>query len=493
MPVGTPRTPLKGRTAIESEEPSTPTTAIARREPSALGVRNAAARGGRGLLATPAGAVLCELEPVGVDAGGARYELRVTNGTPGVLAATVSATRVDEVRPVAALALEIEPHAAIRTGFTLDAALAYERVTAEVHGEGIHIVVEAPPPRGGRARRPWVGPATALGAAAVLAGATLVGVAAARPRVVDAALLATPDGSLIARWSTLGSGARSYELLDAHGSVIARGSLATAAGTMPVGRGDAASLRVVVANAFGSDARDAAYARATAPPAIRIVATPPPRIASISVDPPRRDAPLTVRYAARARALHLSVVDRTGAVWFATTTPTGSGSVQIPAPPPGPREPYQLVARAEGTGADAEMRVPLAAAAVPTPSPAPSAVAEASPEPTFAPAGRGATPPGPTTTVVDVGNGNTLAIRPDPVRPGQPFAVDLPAADGARVQIVRDRDDVDVGAADARRGTRSITLTAPSAPGAYTIRATLQRGVGVEMLVRRFRIGTAPR
>src|ERR1700738_4027006 len=106
-------------------------------------------RGGRGLLATPAGAVACELEPLGLDDAGARYELRITNGTPGVLAATVSAVRLDETRPVAALAVEVQPHAALRTGFALDAKLPYERVTAEVRGEGIHMIVEAPPPRGG--------------------------------------------------------------------------------------------------------------------------------------------------------------------------------------------------------------------------------------------------------------------------------------------------------------------------------------------------------
>src|ERR1700738_2528145 len=125
-------------------------------------------RGGRGLLATPAGAVACELEPLGVDEAGARYELRVTNGTPGVLAATVSAVRLDESGPVAALAVEIQPHAALRTGFALDATLAYERVTAEVRGDGIHMIVEAAPPGGGRPRRRGVGAVIAVGAGRVL-------------------------------------------------------------------------------------------------------------------------------------------------------------------------------------------------------------------------------------------------------------------------------------------------------------------------------------
>ena len=449
--------------------------------------------GGRGLLATPSGAIACELEPVGLDAGGARYELRVTNGTPGMLGASVSALRVDDGRPVAALAVQIEPHAAIRTGFALDASLAYERVSAEVRGDGIHLIVEAPPPRGGRVRRRWVAPAAALGAAAVIAGGVLLFYGLERPRVVDAALLATPDGKLVARWSTAGDGTRSYELRNGAGAVVSYGPLPAAAGTMPVGQGDAATLHVAVSNAFGTDTRDAAYGRATPPPAIRIVATPPPRIASIAVDPPRADSPLVVRYTAHARDLRLAIVDRTGAIWFATTTPSGSGITQIPAPPAGPREPYQLVAGAEGATAGQEMRVPIPAAVAP--SPAPSALAQASPaaqpgaaQPGGAQHGAAGTALDSNSTVVDVGGGDTFSIRPDAVPPGRPFAVEIPFADGARVQIIRDRDGAELAGADLRRGERSVAMTAPSVPGSYTIRVTMQRGVGQETLVRPLRL-----
>ena len=447
-------------------------------------------RGGRGLLATPAGAVACELEPLGIDGSGARYELRITNGTPGVLAATVSALRLDESRPVAALAVEVQPHAALRTGFALDAKIAYERVTADVRGEGIHMLVEAPPPRGGRPRRRWVGPATALGAAGLLAGATLIGVAAGRPRVIEATLLGGTGGGTVARWVTAGNGARTYELRDAHGDIVAHGSLPDASGAMMVAIPSAASLRVAVSNAFGTDARDAVYARATAPPAIRIVATPPPRIESIAVNAPRPDAALTVRYAAHARALHLSVVDRNGGTWFGTTTPSGRGSVQIPAPPPGAREPYVLVARAEGADAGQEMRVPFPAAVLPSPSASPSATAQAT-----APAGARSTPRTgvpPEPSVLEGAGGDTFAIRPAPAAPGQLVAVTVPSADGARVQIVRDRDGIEVAGADVRRGERSVTLTSPAEPGSYTVRVTMQRGRGIMSLVRSLQVRRRP-
>jgi hypothetical protein len=448
-------------------------------------------RGGRGLLATTAGAVACELEPLGSDDSGARYELRITNGTPGVLAATVSAVRLDESRPVAALAVQIQPHAALRTSFSLDATVAYERVTADVRGEGIHMLVEAPPPRGGRPRRRWVGLATALGAAGLLAGATLIGVAAERPRVVEATLLDGPKGGTVARWVTAGNGSRIYEVRDAKGDVVAHGSLPGASGSMVIAIPSAASLRVVVSNAFGSDARDAVYARATAPPAIRIVATPPPRIESIAVDAPRPGAALRVRYAAHARDLHLSVVDRTGATWFSTTTPSGNGSVDIPPPPAGAREPYLLVARAEGQNAREETRVPFPAAVAPSPpaSPAASAVAQAT-APAAARTPRSGIPPEP--TVLEGGGGDTFAIRPEAAPGGEAFVVTLPSADGARVQIVRDRDGIEVAGADVRRGERTATLTAPTEPGSYTVRVTMQRGRGIVSLVRSFQVRRRP-
>lgn len=458
------------------------TKSLVRRTAGILGIPRASSRGGHGLVASPSGAVACELLPLGIDDQGARYELRITNGTSSLLAATASAVSLDSERPVAALAVEIEPYATVRTGFALDPGLAYERVAAEVRGNGVHLVVEAQPPRGGKRRRRWVAPAGALGTAAVLAGAVLVVVGFERPRVVDAALLATPDGKLVARWTTSGKGAPSYELRDASGNVVAHGPLPAATGTMPLGRGDAASLHVAIANAFGSDTRDAAYGRATPPPAVRIEATPPPRIASLAVDPLRPNAPLVVRYTAQARDVQLAILDRAGATWFSTTTPSGSGVSEIPAPPAGPREPYTLVARAEGAGAGQETRVPIAAALsapAPAPSPAPSVAAGRS---------GGALAGAPNSTVVDVGGGDTFAIRPYPVKPGQPFVVEIPYADGARVQIVRDRDDAELAGADLRRGERSAALTAPAVPGVYTVRVTLQRGVGLETVVRPLRL-----
>jgi hypothetical protein len=91
-------------------------------------------------------------------------------------------------------------------------------------------------------------------------------------------------------------------------------------------------------------------------------------------------------------------------------------------------------------------------------------------------------------TVIDVGGGDTFTIRPYPVPPGDPFVVEIPFVDGARIQVMRDRDDVELSGADLRRGERSVALRAPVAPGSYTVRVTLQRGVGQETVVRPLRL-----
>jgi hypothetical protein len=452
-------------------------TSLAKRESTALGIPERPSQSARGLLTTPQGAVACELEPTGVDADGAHYELRITNGTSSPLAARATAVRLDdEARPVAAIAVEIEPHAAIRTGFSLDASLAYQRVTAEVHGEGVHLVVDAPPPIGGKSRRRWIPPVIALGAAGLLAAVVLVVFGAARPRVVEAALSANPDGRLVASWAMSGSGSRTFELRDASGKVVAQGPLPAPSGTLDLGRGDAASLHVAIANAFGYDSRDAAYARATAPPAIRIVATAPPAITSLTVDPPQPDAPLVVHYAARARDLHLSIVDRDGKTYFETTTQAGTGIVRIPAPPAGPHGPYELIARAEGASAGEQTRVTIASAVTPSPAPSPSL------SPAAVAQGTGAGPAG-NSQIIETGGEESFTIDPDPARPGQSFTVEIPFASAARVELVRDHDGLELAWVDLRAGDRKAVLTAPRGGGPFTVRVTIQRGAGTETLV----------
>lgn len=448
------------------------------------------AHGGRGLLAGPGGAVACELEPLGVDEAGAHYELRVTNGTSAHLAATANALPEGEERAVAALALEVRPQAAIRTGFSLDPSLAYARVSAEVHGEGVHLIVEAAPPRAGRPRRPWLVPATAGGFGALLTGTVLVVLAFGRPHVVDARLGPAAGGGVQASWMTRGGGTRTLLARDPHGDVLVRSTLAPQ-GVQRLPR-ETASVSITIANAFGRDVRDAAYAAATAPPARIVHAALPPRIAALAIDPPLAHRPLTVRYdIERADGVRLDVVDRSGAVWFGTTAAPGRGAAAIPQPPAGAGEPYTLLARISGPGGAQVTRLPVPAFIIETPAPSPQPTVSSAPSsaPGAPAAARGsAEQPAGGAVVVDVGGGDTFAIAPQPVRAAQPFSVEIPSNGGARISIVRDADGAEIAAADLAPGRRVAAFVAP-ARGAYTVRVALRRGNGSEVLVRRLPFG----
>jgi hypothetical protein len=86
--------------------------------------------------------------------------------------------------------------------------------------------------------------------------------------------------------------------------------------------------------------------------------------------------------------------------------------------------------------------------------------------------------------VVDVGGGDAFVVRPDPVRPGQPFVVEIPFGDGARGAGARRPPRGGVAGVQLRPGERSVAMVAPLRPEPYTVRVTLQRGQGSETLVK---------
>jgi len=254
---------------------------------SALGIPDRLSPSARGLLATPEGAVACELEPTGIDAAGAHYELRITNGTPGVLAARASAVRVAKCIRSPPLRWRSSPTPRSGPVSRSDSSLAYERVTAEVHGEGIHLVVDAPPPRGGPAATALGAPVIAVGAAGLLAGAVLIlfgAEAAARRRRRAAGESRRPAGWRAGRDRNRDANLRAGATRAAQSS--GRGRCPGRSGTLDLGRGDGGSLRV-----RGRPTRSAAIP-VTPPTRARRAAGDPdrhhaaPAIGSITVDPP---------------------------------------------------------------------------------------------------------------------------------------------------------------------------------------------------------------
>ncbi|HEX3469289.1 MAG TPA: hypothetical protein VHT05_14510, partial [Candidatus Elarobacter sp.] len=160
-----------------------------------------------------------------------------------------------------------------------------------------------------------------------------------------------------------------------------------------------------------------------------------------------------------------------------------TGIVKIPAPPPGPDAPYQLIATAEGGPAGEQTRISIAEAVTPSPV----AAASVPPGTVNAQTNGGAPPPGPGSqsgpSVIDTTGSETFTVSPNPVRAGGAFTVEIPFANAARVELVRDRDGLELAWVDLRAGDRRVMMTAPAGGGPFTLRVTIQRGIGTETLV----------
>jgi len=286
--------------------------------------------------------------------------------------------------------------------------------------------------------------------------------------------VANPDGRLVASWSTTGTGTRTYELRDAGGAIVGQGPLPGPSGTWISAAATAA--------ACGSRSSTRSAAIPVTPPtrarrrrrAIRIVITPPPAIGSITVDPPQPDAPLTVHYSARARDLHLSIVDRDGKTYFETTTQAGTGSFAFRRRRPA-RRTVSADRASEGDVAGEQTRISIASAVSPSPSPSPSASPGAVTEQQPRSGGPAATTGA---TVIETGGSETFTVAPDPVRAGQSFSVEIPFANAARVELVRESRRPELAWVDLRAGDRKVMLTAPLRDGPVHGPVTIQRGWG---------------
>ena len=316
----------------------------------------------------------------------------------------------------------------------------------------------APPARGGR-RSPWVLALRVAGLTSLLTGVALVTVALERPHIIEVTLVPGPGGAPVAHWSIAGGGTRTFAARDARGRVIEEGELREPRGFLPLPH-DVSSVRVAVANAFGSDARDVSYDRPAPAPPSRNASAVQPRVA---LEAPRPGRPFIIRYdIARGSKVRVSILDRSGALWFAASAGSGRGTLRLPMPPAGPGEPYALEARAlDPGGAETTLfHVPAIAAKAPS---APSLLA--APE-----------------------RPSSFIVHPDPAVAGSRLAVRVPSSGGGHVEIVRNGDGAWVGSALLRPGEHVAVFKAPPR-GAYTVRVTLRRAGGNETLVRPLHFG----
>ncbi|MGA8575028.1 MAG: hypothetical protein WB609_04975 [Candidatus Cybelea sp.] len=295
-------------------------TALAALAPAEL---QSSARYGSGTaVQTLAGSVSAFFTLEGFDRrlGVATYALRVVNRTASAL---VCRTWIISCAGDAVLAnplfVEVAPQATACAHVSVwprDFA-SFDRAIAEIAGEGVHCIVEAPPPVRIRARRQYL-----VAGAVVLAGLVLLGTAAAlrgeMPRIPAFAVPpeAIAGTTIHAEYDASGMGRLSYTVFAPDGRTLQSTAMTAASGSIPFtipvsSEPGAYTLQMVMTGPLGSTT------------ATRVLNTMPVRgrgsaqIASISVKPPVAQPGQTVEvaYAADGDAGYVRLVGADGTIW----------------------------------------------------------------------------------------------------------------------------------------------------------------------------------
>jgi hypothetical protein len=192
-------------------------------------------------IETPAGGVssFFALESYDARRGIAIYSLRVVNATKSALLCSIwIATRNGSTMLAGTTGFEVAPSSTTVTQIPLVPRdyPSFERAIAEIAGDGIHCLVEAPRPVIKKPISKYAIAAAACGLAGVLALGGTAALRAAIPRI-DAFAVApeTLAGTTIrAEYAASGAGQLSYSVLAPDGHTLREGRLTDFAGAIPI-------------------------------------------------------------------------------------------------------------------------------------------------------------------------------------------------------------------------------------------------------------------
>jgi hypothetical protein len=287
-------------------------------------------RGGRNSVLLPSGNVATDIELLGYDERHriARYELRVANESSSVLACYAYAVRgAHGERPVTCTSIAVLPFSGVAVTFELPLPFIgnYDRITVEMHGDGIDLSSDTVPP--GRDYRVLVRRSVIL-AAAVLGTLVTAIAGLLEPRIIALSAPAEALGGTTIKvaYEAHGFGQIEYHMTAPDGSIIGSGKTNAQNGTVPFALPPVPSTRAYMASLeehtlFGGDARTVV---------IKDVATPPPRmftrvsipaaIRSLGID--RSHVPsgenVLVRYSYTGNSGMLRLLDANDGVWAAS-------------------------------------------------------------------------------------------------------------------------------------------------------------------------------
>jgi len=326
-------------------------------------------RGGRSTITVSQGRVASDIELIRSDELRriAVYELRVANDSPTALTCYVYAVRAGGGRPLTCASLAVAPFSGVAITFELPLLHfeEYDRITVELHGDGIDLATDTIPPRRSvtlASRRAAFLAATLVS----LLAATFVGLAQPRVAALSAPTAALEGSRIALSYQSSGLGNVALRLISPTGDISEQHNLGNGRQSLilklPQVRTTQRYLaQIEMQGLLGSDTRTV-IVRDMATPTPRIVHTID-RVASIgtlSVVEPRivSGMPIHVRHTFIGKTAMLRIVDVDGTTW-ASLLASSSGVTVLRAPHVDVVKNMSLVLQVSRGKTQAESRIAL--------------------------------------------------------------------------------------------------------------------------------------
>jgi hypothetical protein len=455
-------------------------TALATRFPAALA--SPAQFGSGTAMQTLAGSVSAffALESFDRRRGVATYLLRVVNRTHSTL---ICRTWVISRSGDAALAypvlLEVEPlsTSAMQVPVWPRDFASFDRAIAEIAGEGVQCIVEAPAPPRFNSEQLY----TRLAAASLAVGVVALTLAAvlngALPRI---AAFAVPPEALAgttvrAEYQASGAGTLSYSVLAPNGRKIQGGSLGDHSGSLPIplpqsGSSGAYTLQMTMAGALGSVSETRVLNTIVGNGAHDA------EIGGISVAPlvAKPGQVVNVAYSASGDQGYVRLMSDDGTIWQQQPFSRG-GQTQLVVPPVTVSQQMKIllhVTKGRSAAQSVAGLLVVPAAASRTLNAAPQIVSDDDP-------GTGST------GAPDSGANGTFALASPTVKSGATIHIQvLSPRNGMRIAVT-DAQSREVSGLNVGSDSTEVTLTAPTVtvPTRYTVVASFTDGFGQESVV----------
>lgn len=414
----------------------------------------------------------------------ATYALRVVNRTTSSLICRtlVVSRRGDAVlaHPIFVEVAPLSTSVAQLPVWTADFH-SFDRAVAEIAGDGVHCIVEAPAPERPRTRRTLalLAAATAIAGGILLASAAALDAALPRVNAFSLAPQALPGTTVRAEYVVSGSGALGYSVLAPDGRQIQGGPLGAHEGAI--------AIAIPPSNAQGAyTVQLALYGPLGTATATRVLnaidarSSTQAQIDAVSVKPAvaRPGETVNVAYAATGESGYVRLLGSDGTIWQQQPF-SRSGTTQFVVPPvPGLRDMRVLIHVTKGSSVAQSMAGLAVVSDANTPSlqeEGPQSAQAAADDDPAAPGTGNAAESNATFEVVDssVKSGATIHVRI------------ISPRNGMRIALTDDTSH-ELSAVEVASDATAITLRAPVvyAPTKYTVVATFTDGFGQESVVQ---------